>query len=92
VLALRTRDRGSGTNQCVIWGRVWRLRDPAVWDRVSLVVSAGDKVRLEDRGGSPDSVCQNQIVEGDSGRARDKRRDGDRSGMCQAKEKMEGFM
>jgi hypothetical protein len=55
-------------------------------------IGPGDKVRLEDRGGSPDSVCQSQIVEGDAGRARDKLRVDDRSSMCQEKRKMEGFM
>lgn len=57
------------------------------------MVGPGDKVRL---GGSRrfprDSVCQNQIVERDGGRVRDKQKVGDRLGMCQKKRKMEGFM
>lgn len=56
------------------------------------MVRPGDKVRFEDQGVSPDSVCQSQIVEGDAGRVRDKQRVGDRSSMCQEKRKMEGFM
>jgi hypothetical protein len=80
---------GDGTNQCVIWGSVCVLRDPTVWHRVC--DGPGDKVRLEDRG-SPDFVCQNQIVEGNAGRVRDKQKVDDRSSMCQEKRKMEGFM
>ncbi len=56
------------------------------------MVGPGDKVRLEDRGSSPDSVCQNQIVEGECGRVRDKQKVGDRPSMCQEERKMEGFM